>query len=430
MSYRPGSRPLLPSERQAVSARPQPVAEPGGARRTDYTLAHAGRQVRVGPVAFWIVVGTLVVMGVWTITTATYFAFRDDVLTTLIARQAELQFAYEDRIAELRAQVDRISSRQLVEQEQYEQKLDQIQKRQAALEARAKTLNALPDATVTGSTRPTGRGEPPRSGSMRPSPIHDHGNIAPQFDRRTQRGNSRGVDVDSVLSRLHASLDQVEGQQRTTLATMEDSYDARARRIRGVLTELGIDAGRPVARGSSAVGGPFVAARSTADAGSFENHLHRLTVARTQLEHLTRTVAAVPLRKPVNGELDLSSGFGMRIDPFIRTPAMHTGLDFRGDTGDPVRATASGKVTVAAWQGGYGRMVEIDHGNGLITRYGHLSAIDVSVGQSVRAGQIVGKIGSTGRSTGPHLHYETRVNGEAVDPLRFLRAGSKLGGAY
>ena len=89
-------------------------------------LIHAGRQLRIGPIAFWVVVGTLVIMAVWTISTATYFAFREDVLTRLIARQAEMQFGYEDRIAELRAQVDRFSSRQLLDQEQYEQKLDQF----------------------------------------------------------------------------------------------------------------------------------------------------------------------------------------------------------------------------------------------------------------------------------------------------------------
>ena len=84
-------------------------------------------------------------------------------------------------------------------------------------------------------------------------------------------------------------------------------------------------------------------------------------------------------------------------------------------------------MTLAGWNGGYGKLVEVDHGNGLATRYGHLSAIDVHVGQPIKIGQIVGKVGSTGRSTGPHLHYETRVEGEAVDPQRFLRAGSKLG---
>src|SRR5215470_15444333 len=121
-----------------------------------YTLIHAGRQLRLGPIAFWVVVGTLVIMAVWTITTATYFAFRDDVLTRLIARQADMQFGYEDRIAELRAQVDRISSRQLLDQEQYEQKLDQILRRQAALESRTSALGGLGD--MTGALRPPARG--------------------------------------------------------------------------------------------------------------------------------------------------------------------------------------------------------------------------------------------------------------------------------
>jgi murein DD-endopeptidase MepM/ murein hydrolase activator NlpD len=137
----------------------------------------------------------------------------------------------------------------------------------------------------------------------------------------------------------------------------------------------------------------------------------------------------VPVRKPLIGEMDTSSGFGVRMDPFLNAPAMHTGLDFRGSHGSPIRATAAGKVTHAGWNGGYGKLVEIDHGNGFATRYGHLSEIDVTVGQSVRIGQTVGRLGSTGRSTGPHLHYETRIDGDAVDPQKFLRAGVRLGGS-
>src|SRR4249920_1547241 len=114
-----------------------------------YTLAHAGRQLRLGPIAFWVVVGTLVIMAGWSITTATYFAFREDVLTRLIARQTEMQYGYEDRVADLRAQVDRLSSRQLLDQEQYEQKLDDLLRRQATLESRASALSSLPDAGIT-----------------------------------------------------------------------------------------------------------------------------------------------------------------------------------------------------------------------------------------------------------------------------------------
>src|SRR5499433_2371013 len=132
------------------SRRPQDAV---ASRWAGLSLVHAGRQLRIGPIAFWVVVGTLVIMAVWTITTATYFAFREDVLTRLIARQAEMQFGYEDRIAELRAQVDRFSSRQLLDQEQYEQKLEHILRRQTALEQRATTLNTLPDLSITGAIR-------------------------------------------------------------------------------------------------------------------------------------------------------------------------------------------------------------------------------------------------------------------------------------
>src|SRR5215467_10086540 len=150
------------------SRRPQ---EAVASRWAGLSLVHAGRQLRIGPIAFWVVVGTLVIMAVWTITTATYFAFREDVLTRLIARQAEMQFGYEDRIAELRAQVDRFSSRQLLDQEQYEQRLDQILRRQTALESRASALNGLSDLGITGAIRPAGRAE--RPAVTKPAPINE-----------------------------------------------------------------------------------------------------------------------------------------------------------------------------------------------------------------------------------------------------------------
>jgi murein DD-endopeptidase MepM/ murein hydrolase activator NlpD len=231
------------------------------------------------------------------------------------------------------------------------------------------------------------------------------------------------------------ALDRLEAQQTASLSAIEESYDSRARRMRGVLADLGIDPGKPPSSpppdtktsAPAGTGGPYVAATMRAEAVSFERQLYRINLARAHVDKLNRTLAALPVRKPVFGDIDMSSPFGMRMDPFVKGPAIHTGVDMRGDPGDPVRATATGTVTTAGVNGGYGKMVEIDHGNGLSTRYGHLSAIDVSVGQNVRIGQTIGKIGSTGRSTGPHLHYETRVDGEAVDPQKYLRAGIRLG---
>ena len=389
-----------------------------------YTLAHAGRQLRLGPIAFWVVVGTLVVMAVWSITTATYFAFREDVLTRLIARQAEMQFGYEDRIAELRGRIDRISGRQLIDQEQYEQKLEQILRRQSALEARAGAVGE-----VTGSIKQPGRTLP-----LKPSLLNDKGAFLMPLDRgapidpRTSILAKGAGGIGGALARLQASLDRVEQRQSAAVNSLAENYDSKARRIRGVLAELGLDLGRG-ASVEGGVGGPFVPVALNKEVLGFERQLNRIKSARAMVARLTNAISTIPLRKPVDGDIEPASGFGVRTDPFTNSPAMHTGLDLHGDTGDPVRATADGKVTSAGWSGGYGRVIDIDHGNGMSTRYGHLSAIDVRVGQSIRTGQIIGRIGSTGRSTGPHLHYETRVRGGAVDPQKFLRAGQKLDGA-
>src|SRR6187402_3911411 len=156
------------------SRRPASYAAKAAAIDGDgYTIVHAGKQVRLGPVVFWIVVGTIVLLGMWSAATATYFAFRDDVLTPPIARQAEMQYAYEDRIAELRAKVDRTTSRQMLDQEQFDQKLDQVMRRQAQLESRATALSGMPDTSITGSIGKPAARETSAPGSLKPSPISD-----------------------------------------------------------------------------------------------------------------------------------------------------------------------------------------------------------------------------------------------------------------
>jgi murein DD-endopeptidase MepM/ murein hydrolase activator NlpD len=382
-----------------------------------FTIAHAGRQIRLGPVAFWIFVGTVVIMAGWSVATATYFAFRDDLLKGLIARQAEQQYAYEDRIAELRARIERTTSRQLLDQEQFEQKLDDLLRRQSTLESHAATLAGVADPTTTGSLRPTSASP----GTPAASQGRDRRSSLEATPPATRKG-----DIGARLSRIEASLDRVERREAAALAQVQERYDGKARKLRNVLADLGLKIDGLAQAGT---GGPFVPIKLPGEGNSFERALTRVSIARAQADRLSRTLVRVPLRKPVTGEVDLSSTFGVRVDPFLRIPAMHTGLDFRGDAGDPIHATAAGTVANAGWSGGYGKMVEIDHGNGLSTRYGHLSQIDVKVGDEIRLGQVVGRMGSTGRSTGPHLHYETRVDGEAVDPQRFLHAGARLYGA-
>ncbi len=272
---------------QPQKKRVHPVSRHAATAR-DYILGHAGRQLRLGPVAFWIVVGTLVIMAVWTVATATYFAFREDVLTRLIGRQAEMQFAYEDRVADLRAQIDRITGRQLLDQENFEQKLDQLLRRQSALEQRARiddTRSSIRRSRVRSRRR---RAETPSIAPMKPSPISEKGTFG---DRRSHNAAGKGKGLEATLARVQTSLDRVEHTQVTALNSMEDGYTAKAGRIRGVLSELGLNAGKgqSVLTGSG-TGGPFVPLKPRADSGNFERQIYRINVARAQVDSLNRTL--------------------------------------------------------------------------------------------------------------------------------------------
>jgi hypothetical protein len=170
--------------------------------------------VRFGPVAFWIAVGTVVIMAGWSVTSATYLAFRDDVLRTLIARQAQQQFGYEDRIAELRTQIDRTTSRQLLDQEQFEQKLDELVRRQATLESRATALGNFADPATTGSIGGAAlRGRDPA--------------VVPS---RNDRG--RQSSIGTTLDRMEASLDRIDRRQSLALGAMDDRRTPNPRRAR------------------------------------------------------------------------------------------------------------------------------------------------------------------------------------------------------
>ena len=352
-----------------------------------------------------------------------------------------MQAAYEDRIADMRAQVDRVTSRQLLDQEQFEQKLDRIMRRQETLESRDSSIAGLADEAITGSVGHPGSSDDRRSMLQppKPSPISDtvlfmapvehharlESRIVPSNVGRIAARVKEG-GIEGVLGRLQASLDQIENSQAAVLNAMEERYDSAAQRMHRVLADLGVNPDTP--HPTSGVGGPFVPIKR-GSANSFQRQLYRIEVARARVQQMGETLQTVPVRQPIPGDDEITSAFGVRIDPFLGRPAMHTGLDFRAPIGNPVHATAAGTVAIAGWSGGYGKMVEIDHGHGFTTRYGHLSKLLVAAGQKVAVGQVIGEVGSTGRSTGPHLHYETRIDDEAVDPHKFLRAGVRLSGS-
>ena len=144
-----------------------------------------------------------------------------------------------------------------------------------------------------------------------------------------------------------------------------------------------------------------------------------------KLEQVQHGVVAIPSLRPV-AAVSITSGFGVRSDPFRGNATMHAGLDIPGAIGTAIYATADGMVQRAGWHGGYGNLVELNHGKGIQTRYGHMSILLVAPGVRVTRGQLIGRMGSTGRSTGSHLHYEVRFDGHAVNPTPFMQTSNYL----
>lgn len=177
-----------------------------------------------------------------------------------------------------------------------------------------------------------------------------------------------------------------------------------------------------------AVGGPVegVSAAATASVdGASDAQFRSLFKTWQKLDVVEQTVIAIPSMQPVDN-VKLTSSFGVRSDPFHGTAAMHAGVDIPGPVGTPVYATADGVVGRSGRAGGYGNLVTVNHGKGIETRYGHLSKILVDANSRVRRGQLIGLMGSTGRSTGSHLHYEVRVDGAAVNPMPFMQNASVI----
>lgn len=233
------------------------------------------------------------------------------------------------------------------------------------------------------------------------------------------------ADGDIQDPRVAAEFEQIDGMQLMLAAQADAANQARYRHTAAAVRQLGID---PRRFNQGGVGGPFEEAAGGAAAANsdVDPRFAQLFANWRRTEQLEQGVAAIPSMMPVQ-DARWTSSFGVRSDPFRGRAAMHGGIDMAGPVGTPIYATADGTVATAAWNsGGYGNLVEVGHGAGIATRYGHLSRIMVNPGERVRRGQLIGLMGSTGRSTGSHLHYEVRIDGRAVNPLPFLQSGQAL----
>lgn len=233
---------------------------------------------------------------------------------------------------------------------------------------------------------------------------------------------------DKALKRIeiiNSRLDALAIRQFGVLDRMEKKVEGRHTRMASVPRALGISV--PSREETGHQGGPLVPLSGTsATIYAFETRMEAVELTLARLTDIGRIIERLPVRRPVGPQATISSGYGPRRDPFLGKPAMHLGLDFRAARGAPVMAAGAGRVIRAGRLGGYGNVVEIDHGQGLTSRYAHLSRIGVKKGDTVRPGDVVGKVGSTGRSTGPHLHFEVRRNGATRNPRTYIRAGRRL----
>ncbi len=220
-----------------------------------------------------------------------------------------------------------------------------------------------------------------------------------------------------------ARIRQMQMEVAAMQADVQALHEVAAERFQitqHAVRQLGLNPHRIARIGANGVGGPLEEVQSA------DPQFRQLFASWRQLEQLEQGVVAIPAGQPVQGA-NFTSGYGVRSDPFRGRAAMHGGIDLAGPMGTPIYATADGIVERAEYNnGGYGNLVELNHGPGIQTRYGHLSRMSVAAGQRVRRGQLIGLMGSTGRSTGSHLHYEVRIDGRAVNPTPFMQPNTVL----
>ncbi|MGI9355469.1 MAG: peptidoglycan DD-metalloendopeptidase family protein, partial [Rhizobiaceae bacterium] len=317
--------------------------------------------------------------------TSLYIAFQDDLVAAALARQNRMEQAYEDRIASLRTQVDLVTSRQLLDQQAIESRVAALAERQAVLGSRQKhvtqTIGANADSITTGSVEPA----KPTFRKLKFGALIGSDNPFSERSSEVAALSFRETGTTSeVIDTLEASLERTEREQLAKLESMQKDARRKAKRLASILRKQGMRVPK-----ETAVGGPLIEVDTT---DRFASSVTALESSLETLEKVRRAAKSLPHGSPAPGST-VSSHFGSRKDPFTMRHAVHGGLDFRAKRGTPVLATASGTVIKAGRKGGYGKLVEIDHGGGITTRYAHLSRIKVRKGQKIKRGTVIGKVG-------------------------------------
>lgn len=335
-------------------------------------------------------------------------------ISSLFERTDEAAFAaYENRILQLRMEVDRLYSRQYRQDGDLNLQMQELTRQQEFLTEQHRYVRILAEKAAelgldTGTMEIASSDEDDL-------PVMIMGALSA----------SDAVPGNTVET-ISQSLDDMLGDSRLALTAIGDAAEKSADEILDGLDSVGIRLSLS-APDDSAVGGPFIPA-SGFDENSLAESANTVLEALDRFQQARDGLNAAPIHNPLPSRYRISSGFGNRRDPFGGASAFHSGIDFAAPSGTSVLAAGDGQVSFAGPRNGYGNLVEINHGGGIVSRYAHLSAILVRVGQQISTGDLIAKVGSTGRSTGPHLHFEVRRNDSAQNPSRYLELARTLRG--
>jgi len=405
-----------------------------------------------------LIAGTLGFL-TWVAFTSVNVVFKEQIIDANIQRQNEMQANYEARLNRTQREIDRVNAAARITQESFGHELELLNQRQDQLEILSEDQGVLllehenirsqvavmgddpmrDDPDGTSSMLMTVGNREPSLRESRPLPPVRHSSV----DGVSMVLTNIARGGENVRNALTSSATRVAGQeaqaralrtaQRDTILRIENQAVDRITRFETILASTGLNIDAYMANflddEFTGMGGPALDLdiletyfEDDEDTEDFSRHLMRTSAHLDRLAVLQVAVSNLPLLRPTD-IYRLSSPFGMRRDPFTRRLTSHHGLDFAGPEGTPVMATASGTVTRSGNQSGYGRVIYIDHGNGFQSRFGHLRSTAVRVGDVVTARQVIGQLGNTGRSTGAHVHYELRFQGEPLNPIPFLEAG-------
>jgi murein DD-endopeptidase MepM/ murein hydrolase activator NlpD len=327
----------------------------------------------------------------------------------LVNGQNELVLsAYEDRIAQLRIEVDRLHSRQYAQAGDINLQLQELTQQQEVLLEQHQYVRQLAEKAAELGIETAELGSSEQA-------------VAPVLATRVVA--VAAGDATTEIAAAGAAVREMMDESRLALAAISEEAGTATETILTELADIGI---RPVLPASEATGGPFLPPSEGADTLSIVDDANQVVAALARFKAARGAIDAAPVHMPIAGNVRMSSSYGNRKDPFTGRRAFHSGADFPAASGTTVLAAGKGRVSYVGERSGYGNVVEVAHDAGLVTRYAHLSAFLVKEGQSVSTGTPIARVGSTGRSTGPHLHFEVRRDDRALDPARYLAAGKRL----